>query len=289
MSESPRGMLILGSGGLVGTEVARVAHERSIAYRALRHAECDIASAKQVGAAISKSGYGTVINCAAYNAVDQAEVEGEAALRSNRDGAANVARLARTVVHYSTDFVFSGTSQTPYHERDLPQPQSAYARSKFAGDGEIQRLNPRHFLMRVGCLYGAAGKGFGSTLLLRLQAGERIRADCDRQLQPTWARCVAVQTFTLLQTEHFGLYHVMCHGQTTWADFGREFARLAGFDPMLIDSASTASLAAVAPRPAYAVLENRALADLRLDRMPTWQEALTGYLAEALSGNGGLK
>ena len=139
------------------------------------------------------------------------------------------------VLHYSTDFVFDGRGERPYTEQDQPNPLSSYGRSKAAGDEAVRRANPRHFILRVGCLYGRAGNGFGSTLLRRLRAGERIRADGERQVQPTWARRVALQTLAVVDTERFGLYHAMCHGQTTWAAFGRELARLAGLNPALID------------------------------------------------------
>src|SRR5947207_1839334 len=81
----------------------------------------------------------------------------------------------------------------------------------------------------VGNLYGRKGRGFASTLLARLRRGERVRTDAERQLQPTWGRAVAEQTFALVTGDApHGLYHVMCHGQTTWADWSRELARLAG-------------------------------------------------------------
>ena len=117
----------------------------------------------------------------------------------------------------------------------------------------------------------------------RLRAGERVRADGERRVQPTWARAVVDQTLALLPSDRFGLYHAMCHGETSWADFAVELARLAGFDPRLVEAAATESFRAPAQRPRYAVLENRALGALGLDRMPSWQTALQAYL-ETLEG-----
>ncbi len=277
-------MLILGAGGLMGFEIQRVARDQGLDVVAYDRAACDITSEVQVRGAITAAAAGVVINCAAYNAVDRAEVDVDRALLANAQGAACVAAAAEQVVHFSTDFVFDGRKDSPYVEADPPRPISAYGRSKAAGDEAVQRANPRHVLLRVGCLYGAKGKGFGSTLLTRLRAGEQVKADAERRVQPTWGRHVAEQTLAIIGAHRHGLYHVMCHGDTTWAEFARECARLAGLDPRLVEGVRTDALLAAAPRPRYAVLENRALAALGLDRMPSWQEALTGYLGESLQG-----
>jgi len=276
-------ILILGADGLLGFEIRRLLGERGDAHAGRSHAECDITSADAVARAVHETEARVVINCAAYNAVDRAESEPEKALEVNRNGAVNVARAAPLAVHYSTDFVFDGKSTRPYVETDEPRPLSAYARSKLAGDVSVRGANPQHYLLRVGNLYGRAGKGFGSTLLLRLRRGERIKADAERRVQPTWGRTVADQTLALVAAGvPFGLYHLMCHGETTWAEFARELALQAGYDASLVDSVAFAELHTPADRPRYAVLENRALAELGpgWDRMPHWREALSSYLYE---------
>lgn len=279
-------LVIVGSTGLVGSELRRLANARDLPVAQLTHADCDIGMEGDVRRALASTDGQTVINCAAYNSVDRAESEPDLARRVNAEGAGNIARAAHVVAHYSTDFVFDGSKSEPYVEEDRPNPQSAYARSKSDGDEEVRRANPRHYLLRVGCLYGRTGRGFGSTLLTRLKAGERIRSDGERRIQPTWARCVAEQTLALLPTERYGLYHAMCHGETTWAEFARELARQAGYAPGLVDAVSTASLGAPARRPRYAVLENRALAILGLDLMPDWRGALSSFLETELTREG---
>jgi dTDP-4-dehydrorhamnose reductase len=152
-------------------------------------------------------------------------------------------------------------------------------------------------LLRVGGIYGRGGRNFGSTALARLRAGERLRVDGERLVQPSWVGRVAEQTLVLLGGEqleparmHRGLFHAMCHGETTWADFSRELARLAGLPLSLIESVSTSALGTAALRPARAALENRALARLgagtdstnSFDVMGGWRDALAAYLEEAL-------
>jgi len=278
-------VLVLGAGGLVGTELERLLDEREVPHVGRTHAACDITDAAAVARAVAESRAQLVINCAAYNAVDRAEQEGDLAMRVNRDGTANVARAAPILVHYSTDFVFDGRARRPYVESDEPNPLSCYGRSKAAGDAAVRAANPRHYLVRVGNLYGRAGRGFGSTLLARLRRGERIRADAERRVQPTSGRVVAMQTLALARTGAFGLYHAMCHGETTWAEFARELARQGGFDPGLIEPVAFDALGVAADRPRYALLENRALGALGADadHMPHWRDALTAYLEEELS------
>ncbi len=291
-------ILILGAGGLVGSELVARSAARGFEPVGLTRADCDITLPESLTRAFAGQTFAAVVNCAAYNAVDRAEAEPEVARLVNAVAAGNVAAAARAVstaiLHYSTDFVFDGERETPYLETDPPNPLSAYARSKALGDAAVARENPRHFILRVGCLYGAHGKGFGSTLIPRFRAGERVRADGERRIQPTWAGAVTEETLALLEAARvraaedcrFGLFHAMCHGETTWAGFAVELARLGGFDPRLVDAVATRSLGAPAQRPRYAVLENRALQAIGLDRMPAWQAALQGYLAEALGPGG---
>ena len=136
------------------------------------------------------------------------------------------------MVHYSTDFVFDGERARPYDERDPPSPQGLLrARPRSAGDRLVAAANPRHFILRVGCLYGHGGRNFPSTIVRRLRAGETIRADRDRLASPTWVREVARVSAALAATTHHGLYHCTAQGETTWADFARVAADLAACRP----------------------------------------------------------
>jgi dTDP-4-dehydrorhamnose reductase len=89
---------------------------------------------------------------------------------------------------------------------------------------------------------------------------------------------VAEHTLSIAATERFGLYHLMCHGDTTWADFAREAARLLGRDPGLVDSVATASLGETIARPRNALIANHALQSIGADHMPHWRDALAAYL-----------
>ena len=152
------------------------------------HAECDISDAAAVRGLVDRLRPDVIFNSAAYTDVDRAESETDRAHAINAVGAENVARAAAergaAVVHYSTDFVFDGEQEQAYAESDPPSPQGAYARTKVEGDNRVAAATPRHFILRVGCLYGHGGRNFPSTIVRRLRAGETIRADRERLGSP---------------------------------------------------------------------------------------------------------
>ncbi len=146
----------------------------------------------------------------------------------NAEAAEVVARAAAEigakVVHYSTDFVFDGEQERPYVESDPPSPLSVYARSKAEGDARVAAAAPRHFILRVGCVYGRGGRNFASTLLRRLKAGQPLRMDAERRASPTWVREVAAVSIAVATTDAYGLYHCTADGETTWFEFARQIA-----------------------------------------------------------------
>ena len=164
-----------------------------------------------------------------------------------------------------------------------PSPQGRYAQSKVAGDQLVAAANPRHFILRVGCLYGHGGRNFPSTIVRRLRAGETIRADRDRIGSPTWVREVAAVSAALATTTHHGLYHCTADGETTWVDFARLAARLVGAPAERVQGVAYADLGLKAPRPMHAVLHNRALREIGLDTLSSWQDALRAFAAETES------
>ena len=251
---------------------------------AVGSAECNITDAAAVRALVAGAKPTAVFNAAAYTDVDKAEVEIAKAYAVNAEGAENVARAAQAagaaVVHYSTDFVFDGEQERPYVEDDPPSPQGEYAKSKVAGDERVAAATARHFILRVGCLYGRGGRNFPSTIVRRLRAGENIRSDRDRLGSPTWVREVARTSAALARTAHHGLYHCTSQGQTSWADFARLAAELVGAPVERVTGVATADLPMKAPRPRRAILDNRALRAVGLDLLSTWQNALRAFVAE---------
>ena len=283
--ESKESAIVFGARGTLGTALC---HELTATGRvvaaAVGHGECDIRDERAVNALVEAHRPKVVFNAAAYTDVDRAELEPAVAFEINAKGAEIVAKAAAAVgaavVHYSTDFVFDGELARPYHEGDPPSPQGEYAKSKAAGDELVERANPRHFILRVGCLYGVGGRNFPSTIVRRLVAGQTIRADGERLGSPTWVREVASVSLALANTAFYGLYHCTSQGETTWASFAREAASQLGVPAERVQAISSATLALRAPRPRRAVLDNHALKERGLDTLSGWADALRAFITE---------
>jgi dTDP-4-dehydrorhamnose reductase len=284
-TREPAVAIVLGGRGTLGLALAdELPRAGFVVAAAPAHGECDIGDAGAVRAVLAAARPAMVFNAAAYTDVDRAESEPELALAVNAAGAENVARaaaeLGAAVMHYSTDFVFDGELERPYDESDPPSPQGAYARTKVEGDTRVAAANPKHFILRVGCLYGRGGRNFPSTIVRRLRAGESLRADRDRLGSPTWVREVARVSGALARTQHYGLYHATAHGETTWAEFARLAASMLGVPGDRVTGVPTSELPLKAARPRRAILDNRKLRECRLDQFSAWQDSLRAFIAE---------
>jgi dTDP-4-dehydrorhamnose reductase len=284
MTRMPRAM-VFGARGTLGVALCDALPKGGYQLAASpSHAECDISDAAAVQALVDQVKPDVIFNAAAYTDVDRAESEPERSHAINAVGAENLARAAAgrdaAIVHYSTDFVFDGEKERAYDEDDPPSPQGAYARTKVEGDARVAAAAPRHFILRVGCLYGHGGRNFPSTIVRRLRAGETIRADRERLGSPTWVRDVAAVSAALAGTSHYGLYHATSQGETSWSHFAEVAAEILGVAPDKVQGVPTAALPLKAMRPRRAILENRRLRERGLDTFPTWQDALRAFIAE---------
>jgi dTDP-4-dehydrorhamnose reductase len=287
---------VVGSAGLLGRHLCEEMRAQGHAVLALDRSTCDLASTDReifyhLRDRLAAHDAHLVFNTAAYTDVDGAERQEDTAFLVNALGAEMVARAAdavgAAVCHISTDFVFAGDKTRPYDEFDAPVPASAYARSKRAGEELVLRATRRAFVARVGGLYGRGGRNFFSTLVSRLRQGQTLRIDRERQVSPTWVRPLARQLIALCEQGEYGIYHATCQGQTTWYDFAVRMCALAAEIgrplPPQFSGVPTEALGAPAPRPAMSVLNCRVLRLRGLLAIPTWEEALRGYLAELLA------
>ena len=221
-----------------------------------------------------------VINCAAWTDVDGAEASEEAAMAVNRDGAGSVAAAAAahgaSVVYVSSDYVFDGAKRAPYVESDQPAPQSAYARTKLAGEEATAAANKRHFIVRSAGLFGVGGNNFVETML-RLAAGQsEVLVVRDQVGSPTYTWHLAYGIVRLIEGLEFGIHHMAAAGQCSWYDFAREIFEQAKVDCKVL-SVSTEEFGRPAARPPFSALTSQREHAIRL---PSWQDGLAGYLAQ---------
>lgn len=229
-----------------------------------------------------------IINCAAYTDVDGCEKDTHLAGRINAVGPRNLAIAAQKIgsklIHISTDYVFDGCGTRPYVESDPTRPVSAYGRSKLMGERYVSTLCQRNFIIRTAWLYGD-GKNFVRTMLRLAESHDEVSVVDDQIGCPTSTAELAKMIHYLEQTEQYGLYHGVCQGQTSWADFTDEIYRLKGIKTK-VNHISSEEYARMNPdaahRPHYSVLEDQMLSLIDSDgtgfRMAKWEDAIREYL-----------
>jgi dTDP-4-dehydrorhamnose reductase len=256
----------------------------------LTRAEVDLTRPDSVRAVLLGLQPDVVVNCAAYNLVDRAESEGEAAFAVNVWGVRTLAEVCRDLdcclVHFSSDYVFGidGARLTPYVEEDAPGPVSTYGLSKLAGEYLVRSLVPRHLVIRTCGLYGVWGSGgkggnFVETMLRVAAQGKPLRVVGDQRCTPSYTVDVATATAALLHTQAYGLYHLTNAGSCTWYELARAIFDLAGVTADLT-AIATAQWQAAARRPAYSVLATEKYMRRGLPPVRPWQEALGAYVQE---------
>lgn len=274
---------VLGGFGQLGSDIVRQLGDRAVA---LGHADADLTDVAQLSARLDAVRPEVVINCAAYNLVDRAEDDFDAAMAVNAHGVMNLASWCEDrdvpFLHVSTDYVFGAdvTRTTPYCEWDPVGPVNDYGRSKRCGEDAVRSLCPRHWIVRTCGLYGrhaARGKGNFVETMLRL-ANERpeLRIVNDQRCTPTSTADLAAALIALIESAPFGTYHATNSGDCTWYEFAQTIVHAAGLSPRVIPITS-AEYAAKARRPVYSVLSCEKLAATGIILRP-WTEAVTEYV-----------
>lgn len=280
---------VIGAHGQLGSDLVRLWGDRAAA---LTHADIEITDPESIAAALDAVSPQYVVNTAAYNAVDRAEQEPQAAFNVNALGPLHLARYCEdrviTLLHVSTDYVF-GTDprrRTPWSEEDRPGPVSVYGCSKLAGEYLVAQACRRHFVVRTCGLYGHAideSKGnFVRTMLRLAEERDELRVVNDQHCTPSFTSDVARAIDALLASDDYGLYHVTNSGQTTWYELACTIFALTGRD-VQVQPITTAEFAAPAARPAWSVLDCRKLAATAGVTLRPWKDALADYLSRVNS------
>lgn len=272
-----------GAGGQVGSEVA--AHLEHHDVVALTHAQLDVTDRHAVEATVGSLLPDAVVHCAAWTDVDGAESDPAAAFLANalavRHVAVACARVGAHLVHVSTDYVFPGDKEGPYHEWDPPGPRSVYGHSKLGGEVETAAHAGSWAIARTSWVFGRRGRNFVDTILDRARSGAPLQVVSDQRGCPTYAPDLAGVLAALATGRHQGIFHVTNQGACTWHELARATLTLGGLDPDVVGETTTAALGRPAPRPANSVLAGTALAGSGLPLLRPWQDALSDRLASA--------
>ncbi|MGJ5756206.1 dTDP-4-dehydrorhamnose reductase [Streptomyces puniciscabiei] len=272
--------LVTGAGGMLGRDTVHELRERGEAVTGLTRAALDITEPAAVQGALADHRPDVVVNCAAYTAVDAAETDEDRALFVNGEGPRQLARACAAqgarLIHVSTDYVFSGEARTsPYPEDHPPAPNTAYGRTKLAGERAVlSELPDGSAVLRTAWLYGAHGRSFVRTMLELEATRDTVDVVDDQRGQPTWSADLAPRIADLGATGASGVFHATNAGEATWYELAREVFRQAGADPDRVRRTDSRAFVRPAPRPAYSVLGHERWRAAGLAPLRHWRSAL---------------
>jgi len=289
----------VGSEGQVARSLREAAaRSDDIVYGYSSRPQADILNPEWIERAIREFSPDIVVNPAAYTAVDRAETESDLAFSINRDGAASVAiaakRLGVPIIHLSTDYVFDGTKDAPYVETDPVAPQSAYGRSKLAGERAVAAANERNIILRTSWVYAPFGNNFVRTMLRLGAERDRLRVVDDQIGCPTYAPDIAQAIIAIAQrlgssgwqAQYAGVTHLAGPDEMTWFEFAQEIMRrvaASGAHAAAIDPITTADYPTAAARPANSRLNCDRLNSVFGLRLPALSQSIGACLDRLLN------
>ncbi|MGI8556214.1 MAG: dTDP-4-dehydrorhamnose reductase [Pyrinomonadaceae bacterium] len=277
-------ILITGAHGMVARAAA--AHCQSIGdeVAAFARTDLDIADKSAVFQTFEQEKSDAVLNCAAFTDVDGSETNIEKCFAANSTGVENLALAAKefdsAFVTISTDYVFDGTKNGFYTQRDTPHPQGVYAKSKLDGEIRARNVYARSIIVRSGWIFGRGGTNFLSVMPKLLSEGKSIKAISDSYGTPTFANDLAKKLRELAELDLPAVYHVTNSGDgTNFADFARKICQLKNYDTSLVENVSMNELKRPAPRPRSSKLACLFSEKFGLSPLPNWEKALAEFLS----------
>lgn len=279
-------ILVTGCKGQLGTELQKIADKE--------HRWCftdidtlDICNKAAVEECFEANQIDVCINCAAYTAVDKAEDEPELAMLINAFAPKVLADAClkhnALLIHISTDYVFGGDAEAPYHEDDAINPRSVYGCTKADGERLIRESGCNYMIVRTAWLYSSVGKNFVKTMLTLGDMKDEINVVADQKGCPTWAHDLAASLMALLdrngKNEVHEIFHFTNEGQITWYDFATAIMEIGGkhckVNPITTDQYPTKAI-----RPAYSVLDLSKIKEFAGIEIPFWRDSLVKCVEE---------
>jgi dTDP-4-dehydrorhamnose reductase len=253
---------VLGSSGMLGTDVVKVLEALGHEVKALTSKDVDLTKPATINDCkwLAKKNADWVVNCAAYTAVDQSEEEPEIAFDVNEEGVLNLCGKLNggpRLLHISTDFVFDGTSNQPYVETDETNPLGVYGQSKLAGEHYAEAMLDDPIIFRTSWLFGPRGKSFPLTMINAHNSGKKLRVVSDQTGCPTYTVDLATAIASAIENKlESGIYHACGSDSMTWHEFAERVLTIYKGETVSIEKIGTTDYPTPAKRPAYSVMSN---------------------------------
>jgi dTDP-4-dehydrorhamnose reductase len=274
-------ILVLGHMGMLGTDiVSKLSGSHDVIGKDID--DFDITDQQDCHRLIIESDAEIVINAAAYTNVDDCEDNREICFAVNANGVKNVAQSCTEqeikLVHFSTDYVFDGTQNTPYPE-DFPyNPINVYGQSKLQGEQYLREYSNNYILIRTAWLYGKNGKNFVDTIIEKAQIERSLQVVDDQIGSPTYTVDLASAVKVLIEGNHTGIFHVTNRGTCSWYDFALKILQYTDVKNVEVKPVPTETFPRKALRPHYSVLSCKKFYNATQRTMRFWQIALKDYL-----------
>lgn len=281
-------VLVTGAGGQLGRDVVLACEAAGDNVVGVARSTVDITDRDAVRSAVSSFAPHAVINCAAWTAVDACEDDPDRALLCNGLAVRHVAEACSLVgahlVHVSTDYVFDGTLDRPYHEWDDTNPMSVYGATKLIGEREAGVLGTAAAVVRTSWVCGEHGSNMVKTVLRLAAQQPTLAFVADQVGNPTFTADLAPALRQIALERRSGVHHLTNQTPVSWYLFVREVVTLMGRDPDMVQPITTADLQPPrpAPRPANSVLDNAVARMTGMTPMRDFREPLAELVAKLL-------
>jgi len=274
-------VLVTGASGQLGSAIKSIAnsYEGTVEFTYCTSAALNITDMDSVMRMITTNSFDYCINCAAYTNVDKAEENSPQDYAINGLGAENLAIACKkanaTLIHISTDFVFSGKQSQPYLETDGTEPLGSYGKSKLRGEQDIQKQLDKHYIIRTSWLYSEFGANFMKSMLRLGSERSELSVVFDQIGTPTYAVDLAKFIIYLVQndTAKYGIYHYSNEGVASWYDFARAIFQKSGMETT-ISPIRSYEYPLPAKRPSYSVMDKAKLKKTFDFTIPHWEDSL---------------
>lgn len=277
-------ILLIGSNGQLGHDFQKLFKNLNIEHIAADYEELNIANDTDIEIFFKKNNIFThIINCAAYNDVDQAEKDIEKCIKINKDAPLIIAKYAKKMnaifVTYSSDFVFDGKKKNPFLEEDSVSPLSIYGKSKSSMEKDVMEEYSKSFVIRTSWLFGKNGENFNTQVINWSKTRDKLSIVDDQISAPTYSKDLAEFSWKLIQTEQFGLYHITNNGIASKYEQAKYVLEKIGWKGTL-ETAKTEDFNLPAKRPHFSKLSSEKVERLLGERIPDWKSGIDRYLEE---------
>lgn len=280
-------IIILGSSGQLGSELSNNSHLiKHFKVHSFNRKDCDIVNFKKVKLKINEIEPSYIINCAAYTAVDQAEIDRDNAELVNSTAVENLAILCKkmniTLIHFSTDYVFNSKSPQPIKESSAKSPINFYGLTKHLGEEKIFKNCKKFFLFRISWVYGKYGENFPKKIIEQLIKKKDLKIVNDQFGSPTPTSLISMVVGKILANEKlntkYGVYHISPDNKCSWFDIAEKINLRFNTFANKIQATSSSKYKSNAKRPKYSYLDNALLKKTFKIKIMEWDFYMDDFL-----------